>query len=259
MGNDIGWCISTKDQARSDIGWCISTKDVEARNDNEMGKHLLPFFLRRNTKVKFHNNPQFVYIDIDYLKVLSEADSEIFYDEENNYDEKPHLGILLNNEGREYVIPLTSAKEKHKIWDDVAAGWYRIYEIINIKKDHVSEKDIIVNIKNQNILKDIPHDELEDSRQRILSVLDIRKMFPVKPGVYTEIDFRIKSSASKSANQKIALMMKEYFFIRGIEDKVEEKAAKIYKKQIEKNKVLKYHCNYKKLEEVSDNYEIKKK
>lgn len=35
MGNDIGWCISTKGvEARNDIGWCISTKGVEMRNDN---------------------------------------------------------------------------------------------------------------------------------------------------------------------------------------------------------------------------------
>lgn len=65
---------------------------------------------------------QFVYINIDYLRELSKADPEIFFDENNNYEQKPHLGILLNNAGREYVIPLTSAKEKHKEWDDVSAG-----------------------------------------------------------------------------------------------------------------------------------------
>ena len=58
---------------------------------------------------------QFVYIDIDYLKAMNEADSEIFYDENNKeYKFKPHLGMLINQEDREYVIPLTSAKENIK-------------------------------------------------------------------------------------------------------------------------------------------------
>lgn len=198
---------------------------------------------------------QFVYIDIDYLKKLNEVESEIFYDESNdNYREKPHLGILLNNEGREYVIPLTSAKEKHKNWDDVSAGWYRIYEIIDVTQTMVKSDDVIVDIKNHDILNKIKPEEREKYKQRILSVLDIRKMFPVKIGVYTEIKFEIKGTSSKKENQKMALMMKEYTFLLDVVDKIEEKANKIYAKQISKNKILKYHCDYKKLEKVCDEY-----
>ena len=199
------------------------------------------------------NKVQFVYIDIDYLKKLNEVEPEIFFDEDNvNYKEKPHLGILLNNEGREYVIPLTSAKEKHKNWEDVTAGWYRIYEII--KQDEIREDDIIVDIKNHDILNKIKLEERANYKQRILAVLDIRKMFPVKPGVYTKIKFEITSKASKKENQKMALMMKEYAFLLDISNKIEEKASKIYTKQITKNKVLKYHCDFKKLEKVADEY-----
>ena len=44
------------------------------------------------------NKVQFVYIDMDYLKKLNENEPEIFFDEKNeNYKEKPHLGILLNS------------------------------------------------------------------------------------------------------------------------------------------------------------------
>lgn len=201
------------------------------------------------------NKVQFVYIDMDYLKELNEVEKEIFYDENNaNYKEKPHLGILLSNEGREYVIPLTSAKEKHKTWDDVTASWFRIYEVI--EKSEIRENDIVVDIKNQNILNRINPDERENYKQRILAILDIRKMFPVKKGVYTKIKFSISTSASPKENQKIALMMKEYAFILDIADKIEEKASKIYTKQIEKNKVLKYHCDYRKLEEIADGYVV---
>jgi len=196
---------------------------------------------------------QFVYIDMDYLKKLNEIEPEIFFDAENkNYKEKPHLGILLNNEGREYVIPLTSAKEKHKTWDDVTASWYRIYEII--EKSEIRENDIIVDIKNRDVLNRIPLEEQENYKQRILAVLDIRKMFPVKKEVYTKIKFEISTKASHQENQRMALMMKEYSFILNISDKIAEKASKIYKKQIEKNKVLKYHCDYRKLEKFVDEY-----
>ena len=196
---------------------------------------------------------QFVYIDMDYLKKLNEIEPEIFFDAENkNYKDKPHLGILLNNEGREYVIPLTSAKEKHKTWDNVTASWYRIYEIIEMSE--IRENDIIVDIKNRDVLNRIPLEEQENYKQRILAVLDIRKMFPVKKEVYTKIKFEISTKVSQKENQRMALMMKEYSFILNISDKIAEKASKIYKKQIEKNKVLKYHCDYRKLEKFVDEY-----
>ena len=198
---------------------------------------------------------QFVYIDIDYLKAMNEADSEIFYDENNKeYKFKPHLGMLINQEDREYVIPLTSAKEKHKKWTDVSGEWYRIYEIIDITTTPVRKNDIIVDIKNQDLLKNIPLETRKNYKQRILSVLDIRKMFPVKKGVYTKIKFEISSRASIADNQRMALMLKEYNFICNIKEKIEEKAEKIYVKQQKKNKILKYHCNYKKLEQASDEY-----
>ena len=198
---------------------------------------------------------QFVYIDIDYLKAMNEADSEIFYDENNKeYKFKPHLGMLINQEDREYVIPLTSAKEKHKKWADVPGEWYRIYEIIDITTTPVRKNDIIVDIKNQDLLKNIPLETRKNYKQRILSVLDIRKMFPVKKGVYTKIKFEISSRASIADNQRMALMLKEYNFICNIKEKIEEKAEKIYVKQQKKNKILKYHCNYKKLEQASDEY-----
>ena len=198
---------------------------------------------------------QFVYIDIDYLKAMNEADSEIFYDENNKeYKFKPHLGMLINQEDREYVIPLTTAKEKHKKWADVSGEWYRIYEIIDITTTPVRKNDIIVDIKNQDLLKNIPLETRKNYKQRILSVLDIRKMFPVKKGVYTKIKFEISSRASIADNQRMALMLKEYNFICNIKEKIEEKAEKIYVKQQKKNKILKYHCNYKKLEQASDEY-----
>ena len=185
---------------------------------------------------------QFVYIDVDYMEYLNGIDSEIFFNKEDeNYRLKPHLGILLNNEGMKYVIPLTSAKEKHKGWADVTANWYRVYEVIDIKKDPVDRDDIIVEVKNQEILRKIEPEDQRNARQRILSVLDMRKMFPVDNTVYTEVKFNISSSGSRSDNQRTFLMIKEYNFLKEIADDIAKKATKIYEKQIRKNKVLPYH------------------
>lgn len=201
---------------------------------------------------------QFVYIDIDYLEYLHEIEPEIYFDKDDpNYKLKPHLGILLNNDGREYVIPLTSGKDKHKDWADVTANWYRIYEVIDITKDPVKANDVIVEIKNQDILKKIDKDKQKDYRQRILSVLDLRKMFPVDECVYKKVKFDISSGMPRSDNQRTFLMIKEYNFLTEIADEIEKKATKIYDKQIIKNKVLKYHCDYRKLEKAFDKYKEK--
>ncbi len=162
---------------------------------------------------------QFVYIDIDYLEYLHEIEPEIYFDKDApNYKLKPHLGILLNNDGREYVIPLTSGKDKHKDWADVTANWYRIYEVIDITKDPVKANDVIVEIKNQDILKKVDKDKQKDYRQRILSVLDLRKMFPVDECVYKKVKFDISSGMPRSDNQRTFLMIKEYNFLTQIAD-----------------------------------------
>ena len=248
MWNDIGWCTATKDvEVQNDIGWRATAKGVEVWNDK--GKLLLPIFFM-TVHMKF-DKIQFVYIDMEYLEYLHGIDGEIWFDKENeNYRIKPHLGILINNDGRQYVIPLTSAKDKHRTWDDVTASWYRIYEIIDITR----ADDVIVEIKNQDILKKLDADTRQNYKQRILSVLDMRKMFPVDKRVYQEIQFNISSRALKSDNQRMFLMIKEYNFLKELADEIEKKTTKIYDKQIAKNKVLKYHCDYRKLEKALDEY-----
>lgn len=79
----------------------------------------------------------------------------------------------------------------------MTASWYRIYEVIDITKTLVNKGDIIVKIKNQNILKKMDEGKRVNARQRILSVLDMRKMFPVDERVYREIKFNISNDNEK--------------------------------------------------------------
>lgn len=60
-----------------------------------------------------------VCVDLEYLKALHEVDSEVMYRKSAEYAKKPFLGILVTNDDKKYVIPFTSAKEKHKTWADV--------------------------------------------------------------------------------------------------------------------------------------------
>ncbi len=102
----------------------------------------------------------FINIKQDYLRKLHEACSEVYY-KENGYQNKPYIGILINNREKKYVIPLTSAKEKHKKWKNVNRECYLIYEIA--KKSCMSQGDIWVDTENDNV-------------KHILSVMDIKKM-----------------------------------------------------------------------------------
>ena len=104
---------------------------------------------------------RFVFIDTEYLKYLRDFDSEIFFSSNTDYSKKPHLGILTNCHDRKYVIPLTSAKEKHIHWRDVTATNYRIYEEIDIRSAKTDPYDIIVDESDFNKLrqKNIPEDE----------------------------------------------------------------------------------------------------
>ena len=59
-----------------------------------------------------------INIEQSYLKKLHDACSEVYY-KPSGYENKPYIGILINKNDRKYVIPLSSAKEKHKTWKNV--------------------------------------------------------------------------------------------------------------------------------------------
>ncbi len=198
---------------------------------------------------------KFVYITTDYLKELYDTDNEVMYIPNSNYECKPHLGILISQNNYNYVIPLTSAKEKHKHWRDVTATNYRIYEIIDTRNADIDPYDIIVDETDENKLKsmNIKEEDFKYFKKRILSVLEIKKMIPVPDSQFDIIDLNSKSNDADIENRRI-LMQKEYFFCRRIKDAILNKATKIYKNQMSTNIIKPYHCNYKKLEEVADKY-----
>ena len=117
------------------------TKVVETGNDKDREAFCFPYFFGGSMKFK---DFRLIYVSQDYLNFLHEIDSEIFFMNQKNYEKKPYLGILISENDRKYVIPLTSAKPRHAKLNDVTTTSYRIYEIIDITKNHYDENDILV-------------------------------------------------------------------------------------------------------------------
>lgn len=105
------------------------------------------------------NNLKFITINQDYLKYLHSFCSEVYY-KPTGYETKPYIGILVQENNVEYVIPLPSAKEKHKTQKNVDVDRFLIFE--NCDKPKSGSKDIY--IKNS-----------DGSFKHILSVMDLKK------------------------------------------------------------------------------------
>lgn len=159
--------------------------------------------------------------------------SEVYY-KPTNYDNKPYLGILLNQNGIEYVIPLTSAKEKHKSWKNVESDRFLIFE--NSTKSAISQKAIFIENKDETV-------------KHILSAIDLKKMFPVNECVCSKVDLIIGQNDSIETKNYKNLMNKEFSFCVGILDSILHKTTKLYDKQMKTGKVIPFCCDFKLLEE----------
>ena len=104
--------------------------------------------------------------------------------------------------------------------------------------------------------KGVPAEDFDYYKKRILSILEIKKMIPVIDGVFSYVDLELTSDIPKDEHDWRVLTYKEYAFCKNVQDGIRQKATKIYEKQIKTGKVLKFHCDYKKLESVADSYRI---
>lgn len=178
----------------------------------------------------------FINLDQNYLKELHSVCSEVYY-KSKGYENKPYIGILINKENRKYVIPLSSAKEKHKYWKNINKECYLIYEIA--KCCNMGKDDIWV-------------PENKDDVKHILSVLDIKKMIPIVDGVYNRVNINYDTNDTLDIKKYKDLLNKEYAFCLKIIDEALIKANRLYDKQIKTGKIVKFCCDFKALESVAD-------
>lgn len=189
---------------------------------------------------KLKDKLKFINISQDYLKYLHDHCSEVYY-KQFNYDNKPYLGILINNENNQYVIPLSSAKEKHKLWKNTDTNRFLIYE--NCDKSSLSKNAIY---------KENP----DGSIKHILSAIDLKKMIPVKEGIYSIVDLVAKQNDTTEERNYKNLLNKEFSFCLKILPSIIQKANKLYNKQIETGKIIKFCCDFKLIEEKCDQYKV---
>lgn len=186
--------------------------------------------------LKLNGKLKFVNVDVDYLKELHTASQEVYY-RENDYDKKPYLGILFTTENMKYVIPLTSAKQKHKKWKNIEQDRFLIYEMVD--PFVLGSKDIWTNVEDTSRVK------------HILSAIDVKKMIPVVDDAISYVNINITpQDTNEERNYKI-LLNKEYTFCLKIIDDIIKKADKVYSKQINTGKIQKFCCDFKALENVA--------
>ena len=183
----------------------------------------------------------FININQDYLRFLHEVCPEVYY-KPISYDNKPYLGILINNESQEYVIPISSAKKKHESWKNIEFDRFLIYE----KYDRMPDSPDAV-------CKRLPDGSIE----HLLSVIDLKKMIPVKDGLYTKVNLIHSDTDSEQIRNYKNLMNKEFAFCLKLLPLMIKKASKIYEKQMSTGKVVKYCCDFKLLEEKCREYKSK--
>ena len=189
---------------------------------------------------KLKDKLKFINISQDYLKYLHDHCSEVYY-KQFNYDNKPYLGILINNENNQYVIPLSSAKEKHKLWKNTDTNRFLVYE--NCDKSSLSKNAIY---------KENP----DGSIKHILSAIDLKKMIPVKEGIYSIVDLVAKQNDTTEERNYKNLLNKEFSFCLKILPSIIQKTNKLYNKQIETGKIIKFCCDFKLIEEKCDQYKV---
>lgn len=178
----------------------------------------------------------FINIEQNYLRKMHDACSGVYY-RESGYENKPHIGILINKNNRKYVIPLSSAKEKHKTWKNVNKECYLIYELA--KRSCMGQSDIWIDVDGENV-------------KHILSVIDIKKMIPIIDGVYCRVNINPEDSDTEELRKYKDLLNKEYIFCLKIIDEIIGKANKLYDKQMSTGKIAKYGCDFKMLEKIAD-------
>ena len=190
---------------------------------------------------KFDGNIKFINIESNYIKELNLVCPEVYY-KSVGYDNKPYIGILINEENRSYTIPLSSAKEKHKNWKNINQECYLVYEYA--LKSKMGDADIWVQDNDENMVK------------HIMAVIDIKKMIPVKSGVYKETNLNKENTDTPETVRYKDLLNKEYSFCLKIVGDLIKKANRLYNSQMATGKVKKFCCDFKLLEQVCDTYVI---
>ena len=163
-------------------------------------------------------------IDLKYIRNLAKADDNVLsISPQVGKSTRPFIGIIVICDEKQYCVPLSSPKAKHK------------------------------NMKN-----DVDFSKIYDPHGTLIGVLNFNNMIPVRPNVITPLDIKIHRNDNQSTIHYKKLTTNQLNFCRQNQDAIITKANKLYK-MITGNKanhlLRKRCCNFSVLECVLEKYQ----
>ena len=163
-------------------------------------------------------------VNMKYIRNLhNQGDDRVFtVSPQVGKDSRPFVGIVVICGEKQYCIPLSSPKEKHK------------------------------NMKNG-----VDFHRILDADGKLIGVLDFNNMIPVREEVLREVDLKIHSKDTREMKRYKNLMIDQLNFCRQNQDILVKKAKKLYKMVGRKNGSgpLKRRClKWSKLEQILDRF-----
>lgn len=168
-------------------------------------------------------HPSLYTVNLKYICNLHNADDHVFsISPQVGKEKRPFVGVVIICDNKQYCIPLSSPKEKH------------------------------YSMKNS-----IDFHRILDSTGKVIGVLDLNNMIPVRSDVIQKIDIRINSNDSPAERHYKNLIIDQLTFCQKKQEIIVAKANKLYCMVEKKNASmqLKRRClNWKKLELVLDKF-----
>lgn len=141
-------------------------------------------------------------VNMKYIRNLhNQGDDRVFsVSPQVGKDSRPFVGIVVVCGEKQYCIPLSSPKEKHKTMKN-GVDFHRIL----------------------------------DADGKLIGVLDFNNMIPVREDVLMEVDLKIHPKDSREIKRYKNLMIDQLNFCRQNQDILVKKAEKLYKMVGRKN------------------------
>ena len=130
--------------------------------------------------------------------------------------------------------------EKHKLWKESDKDRFVIYEY-EFKKN-LNKKAVYF------------EDEINGKVKHLLSVLDLKKMIPVKDGLYTFVDKTSNPNDTIEQKKYKDLLTKEFEFCLKIIPTILDRTTKLYDRQMRTGRIIPFCVDFKLLEKTCDEY-----
>ena len=163
-------------------------------------------------------------VNMKYIRNLhNQGDDRVFsVSPQVGKDTRPFVGIVVICEEKQYCIPLSSPKDKHK------------------------------SMKNE-----VDFHKILDADGKLIGVLDFNNMIPVRADILREVDLKIHPNDSQEMKRYKNLMIDQLNFCRQNQEILVKKAEKLYKMVGKKSSSgpLKRRClKWGKLEQILERF-----